>query len=100
MISRLIIRALSFRRRFTLTPAAQQAHALLNIAFWPDNPPLYDPSHHSSVMSAVFLALVSEFSGGGFYRKQSVERTSVPDLIPSLLTSGMLSVEHHKVFAN
>jgi choline dehydrogenase-like flavoprotein len=46
------------RRRFTLTPAAQQAHALLNIAFWPDNPPLYDPSHHSSVMSAVFLALV------------------------------------------
>jgi choline dehydrogenase-like flavoprotein len=45
------------RRRFMLSAAAQQAHGLLNAAFWPDNPPFYDPRHHSSVLSAVFLAL-------------------------------------------
>jgi choline dehydrogenase-like flavoprotein len=45
------------RRRFTLSAAAQQAHSLLNTAFWPDNPPFHDPRHHSSVLSAVFLAL-------------------------------------------
>jgi choline dehydrogenase-like flavoprotein len=51
------------RRRFTLTPAAQQAHALLNTAFWPDNPPFYDPSHRSAVLSAVFLALAAPIFG-------------------------------------
>jgi hypothetical protein len=45
------------RRRFMLSAAAQQAHGLLNTAFWPDNPPFYDPRHHSGVLSAVFLAL-------------------------------------------
>jgi hypothetical protein len=30
---------------------------VLNTAFWPDNPPFYDPSHRSGVLSMVFLAL-------------------------------------------
>jgi hypothetical protein len=30
---------------------------VLNTAFWPDNPSFYDPSHHSGVLSSVFLAL-------------------------------------------
>lgn len=51
------------RRRFTLTAAAQQAHALLNTAFWPDNPPFHDPSHRSAVISAVFLALAAPIFG-------------------------------------
>jgi len=46
------------RRRFMLTGEAQVQHSLLNTAFWPDNPPFYDPTHGSGVLSAVFLALV------------------------------------------
>ena len=45
------------RRRFMLTADAQIRHGVLNTAFWPDNPPFYDPSHGSGVLSAVFLAL-------------------------------------------
>lgn len=45
------------RRRFMLTAEAQIEHRVLNTAFWPDNPPFYDPSHGSGVLSAVFLAL-------------------------------------------
>jgi len=45
------------RRRFSLSSAAQQAHSLLNTAFFPDNAPFHDPRHRSSVLSAVFLAL-------------------------------------------
>jgi choline dehydrogenase-like flavoprotein len=40
-----------------LTEAAQVQHKVLNTAFWPDNPPLYDPGHRSGVLSGVFLAL-------------------------------------------
>lgn len=46
-----------FRRRFMLTEAAQIEHQVLNTAFWPDNPPFYDPGHKSGVLSSVFLAL-------------------------------------------
>lgn len=45
------------RRRFMLTAQTQLSHRVLNTAFWPDNPPFYDPSHKSGVLSAVFLAL-------------------------------------------
>jgi choline dehydrogenase-like flavoprotein len=46
-----------YRRRFMLTAETQLKHHLLNTAFWPDNPPFYDPDHRSSVLSSVFLAL-------------------------------------------
>lgn len=46
-----------YRRRFMLTPEAQIANGVLNTAFWPDNPPFYDPKHRSGVLSSVFLAL-------------------------------------------
>jgi hypothetical protein len=45
------------RRRFTLSPAVQQANELLNISFWADNPPFFDPSHKSGLLSVVWLAL-------------------------------------------
>jgi len=45
------------RRRFMLSEAAQRARGLLNTSFFPDNAPFHDPRHHSSVLSAVFLAL-------------------------------------------
>lgn len=40
-----------------LTTNAQTANRVLNTSFWPDNPPFYDPNHHSGVLSSVFLAL-------------------------------------------
>ncbi len=46
-----------YRRRFMLTTDAQIQNCVLNTAFWPDNPPFYDPRHRSGVLSAVFLAL-------------------------------------------
>lgn len=46
-----------YRRRFMLTEEAQIEHQVLNTAFWPDNPPFYNPSHKSGVLSSVFLAL-------------------------------------------
>lgn len=52
-----------YRRRFMLRPEAQLEHELLNTAFWPDNPPFYDPSHGSGVLSSVFLALAFPPSG-------------------------------------
>lgn len=46
-----------YRRRLMLTTEAQLAHKVLNTAFWPDNPPFYDPGHASGVLSAVWIAL-------------------------------------------
>jgi len=46
-----------YRRRFMLATQAQLQHKVLNTAFWPDNPPFYDPAHRSGVLSSVFLAL-------------------------------------------
>jgi choline dehydrogenase-like flavoprotein len=46
-----------YRRRFMLTAETQIKHQLLNTAFWPDNPPFYDPGHKSGVLSSVFLAI-------------------------------------------
>jgi len=45
------------RRRLMLSDEAQREHRLLNLAFWPDNPPFYDYRHRSGVLSGVFLAL-------------------------------------------
>jgi hypothetical protein len=45
------------RRRMMLTADMQLRHNVSNIAFWPDNPSFYDPSHGSGVLSSVFLAL-------------------------------------------
>ena len=47
------------RRRFTLKPEVLSQNGLLNIAFWPDNPPLYDPAHADPVLSSVFLLLAT-----------------------------------------
>lgn len=52
-----------YRRRFMLTRATQLRHRVLNTAFWPDNPPFYDPSHLNGVLSAVFLALAFPATG-------------------------------------
>lgn len=45
------------RRRLMLTAGEQIRRGVLNTAFWPDNPPMYDAAHGSGVLSAVFLTL-------------------------------------------
>jgi choline dehydrogenase-like flavoprotein len=52
-----------YRRRFLLTEETQIANKLLNTVFWPDNPPFYDASHRSFVLSATFLALAFPATG-------------------------------------
>jgi hypothetical protein len=52
-----------YRRRFRLSTDVQLQNGVLNMAFWPDNPRLGDPSHGSGVLSAVFLALAFPPSG-------------------------------------
>ena len=46
-----------YRRRLMLDDKAQLENKLLNAVFWADNPPFYDPSHRSPVLSATFLAI-------------------------------------------
>ncbi len=45
------------QRRLTIDDATQQAERLLNIAFWPENPHIWDPAHRNGVLSLMFLAL-------------------------------------------
>jgi len=52
-----------YRRRLMLTTQAQLENKVLNTAFWPDNPPFYDATHGSGVLSSVFLALAVPFTG-------------------------------------
>ena len=45
------------RRRITVAAGAQRANGVLNMAAWPDNPPLNDPVHGSAILSLAYLAL-------------------------------------------
>jgi choline dehydrogenase-like flavoprotein len=47
------------RRRITIADAAQQQHGLLNLAAWPDNPPLNQPAHRSAILSLAYLSLAA-----------------------------------------
>ncbi len=51
------------RRRFQLTKEAIVENKLLNIAFWLDNPPIYDAAHGSGTLSLIYLALRSPVLG-------------------------------------
>lgn len=45
------------RRRFTLDAKTQQENNVLNMAAWPEPPPLDDPRHGSGILSLAYLAL-------------------------------------------
>lgn len=51
------------RRRITISPMARRANGLMNIAFYPDNPQIGDPSHENAILSLVWLALATPFLG-------------------------------------
>jgi choline dehydrogenase-like flavoprotein len=51
------------RRRLTLKKEAQLRERLLNIAFWADNPPLYEAGHGNGVLSMAWLALATPSVG-------------------------------------
>jgi choline dehydrogenase-like flavoprotein len=45
------------RHRLVIGERAQQEHALLNCAFWLDNPPPANAAHRNGILSAAYLAL-------------------------------------------
>ena len=45
------------RRRFTLMAVVQRREALLNTAFWIDNPPFHNPAHRNGALSLIWMAL-------------------------------------------
>jgi choline dehydrogenase-like flavoprotein len=51
------------RRRFTLDAQTQQQYNVLNMAAWPEPPPLDDPRHCSGILSLAYLALRSPIVG-------------------------------------
>jgi choline dehydrogenase-like flavoprotein len=51
------------RRRITLNAQAQDRHGLLNMAAFPDNPPLDDPAHRSAILSLAYLSLATPALG-------------------------------------
>lgn len=51
------------RRRITVDERVQERHRLLNMAAFPDNPPLHDPSHRSAILSLAYLSLTAPFLG-------------------------------------
>jgi choline dehydrogenase-like flavoprotein len=51
------------RRRINLTAEAQRRHAVLNMAAWPDNPPLFDKTHGHPILSTAYLALITPVLG-------------------------------------
>jgi choline dehydrogenase-like flavoprotein len=59
-------------RRLTISAAKQTSERLLNVAFWPNMPLFYDPSHENGVLSAALLAFavpkVGDLLAGGFRR--------------------------------
>jgi len=51
------------RRRFTLDAKTQQEYGVLNMAAWPEPPPLDDPRHRSGILSLAYLALRAPIVG-------------------------------------
>ncbi len=51
------------RRRIVPNAAVQVQQRLLNAAFWPVVPPVWDPGHRSALLSLVYLALASKRLG-------------------------------------
>jgi hypothetical protein len=51
------------RRRLNINAGALRDEFLLNAAFWPENPPFFDASHRSGILSLVWLTLKIPFLG-------------------------------------
>ena len=47
------------RRRFQFSKEAIIEHKLLNIAFWLDIHPVYDPSHRNGILSFIYLMMIA-----------------------------------------
>jgi len=80
-----------YRRRFTLPMSVQLSERLPNIAFWPDNPRIDDPTHNSGFLSGLFLPLsVRPFArmliGEAILRNEVMERRQYRAHIRNLIT--------------
>ncbi len=66
------------RRRFQFTKDALVKNKLLNVAFWLDNPPVYDPSHGNGVLSFIYMMMITPV----------LRKRLLPPAIARSLTSG------------
>lgn len=67
------------RRRFALDADTQARLGLINAAFWPDLPELYDPRHGSAILSLAYLALATPGIGPRLMSPAIRQRKLGPD---------------------
>jgi len=60
------------RRRFTFSQRFLTEHDLPNAALWLENPDIGDPSHHSEILSVIFLVLASPL--GRYFIAEGIRR--------------------------
>lgn len=72
------------RRRLTLRDEIQRVRNIGNIAFWPENPPIFDPSHRSGFLSLLWLVLQNPIVG--------------PRLLPAPYRHKMLGPLPHRIW--
>jgi len=69
------------RQRLQFSTEACVREGLLNIAFWTDNPPVYDASHGNGTLSFIYLAMITPI----------LRRKLLPPAIARSLTAGKTS---------
>lgn len=78
------------RRRFTLTPEAQERLGLPNVALWLVNPEIGDASHGSGVLSFVYLMLIAPF--GRLFVAEGIRQAHVKTTRPTTVGAHLRNV--------
>jgi choline dehydrogenase-like flavoprotein len=78
------------RRRFTLSPEAQRALELPNLAIWMVNPEIGDPSHGSGILSFVYLMLISPL--GRYFIAEGIRQAHTKSARPSTVRAHLRNV--------
>ncbi len=97
------------RRRLTLSAEAQTKHQLSNVAFWPENAALSDPTHQSGFLSLIFLLLnapklSSRFIAEAIRKTQTSKRVNYSSHCKNLISDfsgaafGALQVIEQRLF--
>lgn len=78
------------RRRFTLSERAQLDQQLPNMAMWLVNPEIGDASHRSSVLSFVYLMLISPF--GKHFVAEGIRQAHIATRRPTTVRAHLTNV--------
>lgn len=78
------------RRRFTLSPEAQRAEGLPNVALWLVNPEIGDAGHGSGILSFVYLMLASPF--GRRFVSEGIRRAHLQTARPTSVRAHLRNV--------